>query len=236
MHLTSDEWKSRKRLFWGKIWSDLEIGYLDRDLLPLLLTINRDSDLYTTSSCSGRIVVMDSLYPWSREETGVVFKSHTPVKVEELDFLYSLKPYKNVWINVTGPILHVYALSSKKAVALLKTARRLGFKHSGVLSASKRRGYFLELITGIYISQLILGRSGVIVNRESLFPLVDILNQSLLEGKLRLESLYAELSNALPEGVDRFIEEDIAQRGFLSYRRTPIDIFRETCREKGLSC
>lgn len=235
MRINVEEWRSRKRLFWEKMWTDLGIGYLDRDLLPLLILVNKDSELYTTSSCSGRITVMDSSYPWSREETGIVFKSHIPVEAKELEFIYNLKPLKNVWINVTGPIIHLYALNLNKALTILKASRKLGFKHSGILNVNKKRGILLELVTGIYISQLARCGDQIIIDKHDLDTLVGMANRSLIEGKLRLHNLYVELSKILPTEVDQFIEEDLARRG-IRLSKAPLDIFNDMCREIGTRC
>jgi len=83
LKINQDMWRERKYKAWKRILDDLEIGYLDVDLLPLLVLINRDRELYTTSSCSGRITVMDAEYPWEKEEeTAIVFKTQRPCKTK----------------------------------------------------------------------------------------------------------------------------------------------------------
>lgn len=228
-------WRRRKELAWRRVWEDLEIGYLDRDLLPVIVVVNSDNELFTTSSCSGRIVVMDADYPWTREETGIIFKSHVPVRPEDLAFLYRLKPHKKIWVVVTGPILHVSSSTRRKAVKVLEVARRAGFKHSGIMHVGKTRGVFLELVTGIYVSQLIMTSVEVFVSEEKLVGLLRVLNAALLEGKRRLQRLYFELSKILPEEVDPVVSTDPRVTGGLS-KITPIDVFAEMCEERGVSC
>lgn len=236
MAVNIDKWSKRKRVFWEKIWIDLEIGYLDRDLLPLLILINRDKELYTTSSCSGRIVVVDSDYPWSRNETSALLKSHVPIKLEDLLFIYRSSPYRNIWINTTGPIIHIYTLNTKSALLILEIARRAGFKHSGILHYSSSKGFFLELISGIYVSQLIRTPDTIIVDLEKLPSLLNIVNNALIEGKKRLQQLYLELSRILPRIEDENIVSDIEKKSYTQYKRSPIDVFREMCKEKSIYC
>jgi len=212
--ITTDKWSDRKYRSWRRLLEDLEIGYLDTELLPLLVLVNRDVDLYTTSSCSGRVVVMDSEYPWEREETGIVFKTHNPIKPSDLEFIYSKPVYKRLWIVVSGPIIHIYSRSFKLASTILNTARRVGFKHSGVMHYSKDTGLFIELVTGIYIAQLARTRDEVIIEQTKIAKLVDVVNNTLLEGKKRLEALYVELSKILPRKTDPLIEGDLKTRGF----------------------
>ncbi|MEM0000001.1 MAG: hypothetical protein QXH02_00510 [Desulfurococcaceae archaeon] len=235
MRINLAKWKSRKEYMWRRIWEDLEIGYLDRDLLPLLVLVNTDSELYTTSSCSGRIVVMDSDYPWSRDETGIVFKAHIPVKPEELVFVYRFEPHKRIWINVTGPIVHIYSSTMKKATQILEVARKSGFKHSGIMHLSKARGVFLELVTGIFVSQLVRTRDRVFIKYEDLEAFIKLLNAALLEGKKRLQRLYEGFLKVLPEEVDEAVKKDLDAHQLLA-GKTPIEIFHEMCKEGGAEC
>lgn len=235
MFVKWEKWQYRKKLAWSKIWEDLEIGYLDRDLLPLLILINRDRNFYTTSSCSGRILLMDSKYPWSRDETGIVFKSHVPIRDSELDFVFSLEPYVNFWLSVTGPIIHLYASSPKKAIWLLNLARRQGFKHSGIMYVSRSKGVFVELITGIYLSQTIKLRNKIIISQAELRELIKLVNTVLVEGKKRLHRLYLELAEKLPETIDEEVERDLSTRKSIT-NKSPLDIFKEICEEKGTLC
>lgn len=226
MSIDTEKWRARKDASWKRIWEDLEIGYLDRDLLPLLVLVNQDIELYTTSSCSGRILVVDTDYPWEREEASILFKSHKPVNTNELRSIYNLKVYRKMWIIVNGPIIHMYSRSLRKAALILKTARGVGFKHSGIIHASPERGAFIELITGIYISQLLRTCNEEITPLDQIAKLVDVLNSALIEGKKRLDKLYYVFKEFIPEKEDRQIVTDIENRGIL-IGKTPMEIFKE---------
>lgn len=236
MKVKVEQWRKEKEFFWKRILEDLEIGYMDRDLIPLLITINMDVELHTTSSCSGRLVVLDSENPWKRDETGTVFKSHTPIQPEELEFVYELQPYTSFWLVATGPIIHLSSLKTKRAIELLSLARRVGFKHSGVMYYSSKKGVFVELVTGIFLVQLVKRGSRTIVPRSEIETLVEVFNGALIEGKKRLQRLYEEFSKVLPKQLDEYIEKEarIFLRSFIG--RTPIDVFLELCREKGAPC
>jgi len=231
MRAYRSEWKLRKEQAWRRIWEDLEIGYIDRDLLPILLLINADSELYTTSSCSGRIVFVDLDYPWERDETGIVFKSHVPITPSEVGFIYHYRPYRKLWAVASGPIIHVYCYTGKKAVEILTAARKTGFKHSGIMYVSKTRGIFLELVTGVYVAQLVKTSNAIFIKPEDVNSFVGLLNSVLIEGKKRLQRLYLELSKILPEKPDERVSEDLKNRQ-LALNKTPLEAFIEVCREK----
>ncbi len=201
-------WRFFKKKFWSRLLEDLEIGYLDKDLLPLLLRLNSDKNIYTLSSCSGRIVLSDSTYPWSREETSVVFKKHDTITVEELENVVSKPVVRRLWINVNGPIIHLSVLKPRYVVLILKIAREAGLKHSGILSINKYKGYILELMSGVKMTQLVKTPEKTYVDKDNLEELVDIVNKVYLEGKKILERLVRLVYEKIPvEEDDEIISE-----------------------------
>jgi tRNA wybutosine-synthesizing protein 3 len=231
MKVNYEKWRLQKKHFWLRIWEDYEIGYLDRDLIPVLVMLNRDRDIYTTSSCSGRIVVVDGNVPWIRGETSVVFKSHIPITTSDLFFIYEKPPHRVYWLIVTGPIIHFSTTSFRKAVEILKRARSMGFKHSGIMHVSSSRGVFVELVTGVYITQLLRIKDKYTLTHEYLNHILLVFNKALIEGKLRLQKLYEELQKYLPENPDSWIEEEINKRDIKLIKQKPIEIFYDMCRD-----
>jgi tRNA wybutosine-synthesizing protein 3 len=207
-------WRKRKWEFWNRLWEDLEIGYLDEDLLPILILFNLDKRIYTMSSCSGRITISDSTYPWSREETSVVFKKHEPISVEEIIPIYEKPVVRRLWFNVTGPIIHLSVNSLDYALEVLKIARNAGYKHSGILSINSSKGVLLELTTGIWMSQLLKTREKTIIEKDKLKELVDTGNEILRRGKEMLDRLYNVLRNRENYEADEEIKNDLIRRGF----------------------
>jgi len=229
MKVNYEKWSLRKKYFWLRIWEDYEIGYLDRDLIPILVVLNRDRNIYTTSSCSGRIVVVDGSVPWTRGDTSVVFKSHIPTTTSDLVFVYERPPRRAYWLIVTGPIIHFSTTSFRIAVEVLKRARSVGFKHSGIMHVSPSRGVFTELVTGVYMTQLLRLRGEYIVAPEYLKSILLVFNKALIEGKLRLQRLYEELQKYLPENLDSWVDEELNKRDIKLVKQNPIEIFYSIC-------
>jgi tRNA wybutosine-synthesizing protein 3 len=175
-----------------RMLEDVEVGYLDPDIYNLLLLLFSRQESFPVSSCSGRITLVDAPMPWHRRGSTVIFKKHATVEKTEIESILSQPPLSRFWLVVTGPILHISALTLREASTLLKIARRAGMKHSGVLSISKR-GIYLELKTGVRLT--ILLKSGS-YEHEHLAEVVRVANEALAEGKSRLKRLYEELSRA----------------------------------------
>ena len=206
-------WRKRKIEFWERMWEDLEIGYLDEDLLPVLIVFNLDKNVHTLSSCSGRIIISDSTYPWSREEGSIVFKKHYPIRVDEIIDLYDKRVVRRLWINVTGPIIHLSTTSIEMAEKILQLAREAGLKHSGVLSFSSDKGIILELTSGVKMSHILRTPTCDVTPRELLPSLVEVANTVLIQGKRVLARLFNVLHESFPFNIDEYIEEDLKSRG-----------------------
>ncbi|MCG2881886.1 MAG: hypothetical protein RXN29_01645 [Acidilobus sp.] len=166
------------------------IGYLDPGAEKFLKPIN-EGGLTTTSSCTGRITIVDGKWHWLRDRSRIVFKTHT--EISPVDLAYALAgPYDDLWLKVTGPIVHAKAPSLDCAAKVLQAARDAGFKHSGAISLGEE--VVLELISAVQIT-VPLKREGVIlVNPTSIYVLARTANEALRDGWRRLERLSGLLS------------------------------------------
>jgi len=206
-------WRAFKKRFWQRLVEDIEIGYVDIDLLPLLIKLNIDRNIFTMSSCSGRIVFSDSTYPWSRDESCIVFKKHGVITTRELAEYLRKPVVRKLWLNVSGPILHLSALNTRYVKLVLKLAREAGLKHSGVLSFNKFKGYVIELVSGVKLSQLVKTPDRVLVGEGDLEVLVETANEIYMQGQKILQRLYRVVFANIPVEVDREILDDVEKRG-----------------------
>ncbi len=172
-----------------RLTEDLEIGYLDEDILDILTKLFEFEDLYTISSCSGRITFIDGNLPWERKGSSIVFKKHQPITPGEFLEVLEIPILKRLWLVVTGPIIHVSALSMRSAHRILMIARESGMKHSGILSINKEKGIIVELKTGIRLTHLLKTGSRTLLKESEIEEIVKVANESLLEGKKRLDRL-----------------------------------------------
>ncbi len=193
-----EEWEAGKERAWQRMWEDLEIGYLDTDILDVLIELFARPDSYPVSSCSGRIVVVDSDYPWERSETNLVFKKHTPVEPHEILDVMNRPFSRRLWLSVQGPIYHVYTVSIDAALGLLEVARKAGFKHSGILSCNS--SCVVELRTGVRLAAPLADADGRLDDREIEW-LVGIANRVLSEAKERNRRLLRELQASRPPNL-----------------------------------
>ncbi|MDK6027842.1 hypothetical protein QPL79_00475 [Ignisphaera sp. 4213-co] len=190
--VNEEVWRRRREEAYKRFLEDIEIGYVDADIKDLIFTVFTKKNIYTTSSCSGRISIVDSVYPWQRDEAYVIFKKHQPLLLSELLDVVNQKTLHRLWLIVSGPIIHFNALNLSSANKLLNIVRAAGFKHSGILSIGSG-GIVVEVVSGIWVPFLLKDGDTIVVNDFK--RIVDIANEMLKEGKQKLEKLFKFLKN-----------------------------------------
>jgi Uncharacterized conserved protein len=190
-------WLKYKSSLLEGVYEDRVIGYLDPGVERYLEVFNKPTLLVTTSSCTGRITVVEGLWHWERGEARILYKTHDPVDVDTIA-KHSWRAFtSSVWLKVTGPIIHFKTPSLRCASKLLQYARSSGFKHSGLLSLNPVEGHTVEVMSSVQVI-VPLRRDGVtLVDRGSLEGIVSTANEALAEGRRRLENLRSKLSSGL---------------------------------------
>jgi len=200
MNPTSKNWKEWDKLkssAWSRLLEDLHIGYLDEDILDILLEFFIRPKSFTKSSCSGRITVIDAEYPWAKDDTMTIFKKHTPVSHSEIHDVL-IRPYAyRLWLCIQGPIYHVYVYDFNEAEEVLRIAREAGFKHSGIMRTEWP--FLVELRTGVRGDILLADEHGPILEGEQLKRVIVIANQILSQAKNRNQRLLTTLRQRRPK-------------------------------------
>ncbi|BFI73952.1 hypothetical protein [Sulfurisphaera ohwakuensis] len=187
-----NNWFTYKQRAWERVIRDKEIGYLDPDIFDTLEVFFKRRDTFTQSSCSGRITIIDAEMPWERKNSSVVFKNHLGITVTDLLKTINKGKVWNLWLVVQGPIFHVYTRTNEEAWDILKLARSVGFKHSGVLTVNEK-GVLVELRTGVKMVHLLKDN----YDEKEANELVVIANKVLQKGKEKLRKLKEVVENSL---------------------------------------
>lgn len=113
-------------------------GCLDKRMKSLVGLINSKKDYYSSSSCSGRILLLKLAHKKRKKLSVWPFVSHE--KTDAGDVFKALKdlPEEEVWFKMEPMILHVCCRTVNDASALLDKANKAGLKHSGIISIRKK--------------------------------------------------------------------------------------------------
>ncbi|MFH0863427.1 MAG: hypothetical protein V1875_10440 [Candidatus Altiarchaeota archaeon] len=165
------------------------LGDMDVELKPLLDAINSMPDYYTTSSCAGRVVLMEDL--GSKKDSRFVGKWHSKVSSDEV--LELLTPKKGVvWFRYESPILHVMARTMEKAEEFLLLCRESGFKRAGIQSLKEER-ILIEVLSTERIDAPVMAGEKLLVPAEYVRYLVEQANKKHEAGAKKLEKLLKRL-------------------------------------------
>ncbi len=171
-----------------------KIGLPDPQIMPLLDTLNSLPDFYTTSSCAGRIILMDITPERKKHQTVWLHTSHDPLPAD-----ISLEKRKGrrriescqVWFKMESPILHVCARTLPAAEHLITLCHQVGIKHAGIIGTKKRM--MVEIFDAVRTEALIAADGDVLVSDGYIRRLVEDANAKLEVTRHRLARLRALL-------------------------------------------
>ena len=125
-------------------------GEIDAPIIEMVGMINNSDNYYTTSSCSGRIIVTASsgdneATPVVKKGTDWQFVSHESINVDQfLSTIRSVinkpdKVHDSMILKFEPVIFHIRAADIEAARQLLQVGLQSGFRNSGIVLAAKGR-------------------------------------------------------------------------------------------------
>ncbi|NPA22420.1 MAG: hypothetical protein GXN92_02460 [Candidatus Micrarchaeota archaeon] len=175
--------EEKKEATLKKLQYYLEEKEVDPPIIPLLEIINSHPGLFTTSSCSGRVMVLIDRGRKVDSEKYLTF--HRTISLEDLQDLP-----KEGWLRVEPFILHIMAKDWELALDVVDLVKEIGVKRSGVSRA--RVGYLIEMMGNVYMSAPL---SHLTIDED----LISIINQ-------KMEKNF-EVLKKVEEAFKRWIEE-----------------------------
>src|SRR3989338_2411296 len=113
-------------------------GFIDAEIKDLVDAINVHPDYYTTSSCSGRILLYTTSEDRKKNETEWIFVSHNVVEEDVIRKALLTLPSGIVFFRFEPLILHIVCINLDAAEKLLQICNTSGLKHSGIISVQNR--------------------------------------------------------------------------------------------------
>jgi len=176
-------------------------GSIDIKIKKLVNKINSFNDFYTTSSCSGRVLLYSIPKSNKKNEVKYLFTSHKKIQYEEIKKTiinnYNNKNKKtieknDVWFIVAPVILHIACKNLDNAKKLLNLARDIGFRRSGIISLGKNR-VTMELISTEKIETIVSKKGKLLINEDYFKILIKEGNNKLEKTWEKIDKLYNKL-------------------------------------------
>ena len=178
-----DKFLQRKKSVFSKL-DKSTIGSWDKKIVKLCEKINKSENYYTTSSCAGRIVLIVD-----KNERDNVFLKVWHDKINFVDLKKELKKIKkgDIKFKQEPPILHIACEKIDGAFEILKKARAVGWKRSGVIS--KGKGFVVELVSTEKLEFPIIEKREILISDKFLKLVVKKSNMNLKKGWGKIEEL-----------------------------------------------
>jgi len=170
------------------------IGEWDKKIIPLCNKINSMENYYTSSSCSGRIILM--VDQEKKGEGLFLFTTHDLVKFEkikeELNKILESKTKKDIKFKTEAPIVHIVCFSLQEARKLYDLAKLAGFKKSGIISFGRK--IVLEINSGEKIEFPIIKKGKLLVDENFLKEIVLDSNKKMKKSWEKIAKLEKSLT------------------------------------------
>ena len=181
-----------KKVFLSKLDKSKK-GSIDKKIKGLCKKINRLNNYYTTSSCSGRVVIIH--IGKKKNEHKWLYISHSKITKKEYDKIEKIYTQiwkdknllKTCWIRFEPAIIHVSCETIDDAQKILDLARNTGFKLSGIISVKKN-------VVEIRASERLDIPISVILDVFALDNAIEEANKKLDETHNKIKRLTAKIS------------------------------------------
>ncbi|MBW2968008.1 hypothetical protein KY362_05985 [Candidatus Woesearchaeota archaeon] len=167
---------SDKETFLAKEDKSLK-GSIDGHIKALCDLINSINSYYTTSSCSGRTVLLSTPDSGKKNEAEWIFVSHDEVGEYTLSSELTELPPGEVWFRFEPLILHVVCRTIEDAGRLISAVQSAGIKRSGIISVGKK--IVAEIIGTERIDTLVAKDKTLLVSIDYLSTLIASANSKM---------------------------------------------------------
>ncbi|HDH82052.1 MAG TPA: hypothetical protein ENF91_03060 [Thermoplasmatales archaeon] len=116
----------------------MENNEVDKKAIPIIEKLNGIDEFFTTSSCSGRIAIMELPSIGNKIDARFLGKWDDKIKIQDIKNALENAEKGEIWMLAQPPIFHVSASDVNAASKLIKVAKQSGFKNSGIRSIGKR--------------------------------------------------------------------------------------------------
>ncbi len=118
----------------------------DKQMIPLCMNISKTKKYFTSSSCAGRILLLEVNKQGSKKKAAFHAKWHKKIKLKELiKEIKKTQKEEELWFKLDPFILHIGTNSLENAKKILQICRKTGIRRAGIMTAEEGK-FIIELI------------------------------------------------------------------------------------------
>ncbi len=174
-----------------KLSDAIEENKVDSGIIPILEKINSYDEYYTSSSCFGRIVLLEIPKIGDKKNANSLGKWHRTIKISEFKDAFEKSENGQLWLLSQAPIIHVFSKDLEAGDKLVKKAVSCGFKNSGFRSISKN--IVIEITSTERLDSPVGYDANLYCDEKYLKLLVEIANNIIKKSTSKLKKLEEKL-------------------------------------------
>ncbi|KAL0965936.1 hypothetical protein UPYG_G00288180 [Umbra pygmaea] len=196
-------------------------GSVDEDISHIVSVLNNSDRFFTTSSCSGRIILIDGVSDnpdVQKQNCSWLFVTHKKCQIGDL--VSALQKSRGDAVLKFEPfLLHIQCRQIEDGQLLYSVAVNSGFRNSGLTVGKK--GKIIMAVRSTHGLEVPLSHKGqVLVNQDYIHFLVEVANQKMDENLKRIERFHGYLQSALiPADLQRSIRLETGEESVYKRRR-----------------
>ncbi len=194
-------WEGEKRRRLRRLEEAIERGEVDGPAIPVLEAINALPDYCTTSSCSGRVIVLHEPEVGDKRRAEFLAKWHEPpVDVDRVREAVRRAPDEGItWLKAQPPLFHVLCRDLEAARRLRAVASEAGFKASSIRSIKDTK-VVVEILGSERLETPVKVHGRETVREEAWPHLIGLCNRLLTRGHDRLKRLVRAVKGLKEDG------------------------------------
>jgi tRNA wybutosine-synthesizing protein 3 len=165
-------------------------GFIDKPIKLLIKLINKSKNYYTTSSCSGRIVILAKKE--KKKGSKWLLSTHNKTSLKEIKSALKSLPKYPVYFRFEPLILHIAANSIENAQKLVNLARDIGFKRTGIQSTKNR--IIIEIASTEILNTIIAKKAKLLITDSYLKILIQEANKKIQQNKEKIKKFHQKLN------------------------------------------
>lgn len=185
--------EAEKRIFLEKTDKSRK-GSVDKQIRKLMKHVNSHPDYYTTSSCAGRILLMEISKTGRKDDAKFIFAAHRKVLPKEIIGALMAKTKNIVRLQQQNVILHIACRDIDSATKILSAARDSGFMQSGIIPLRK---VVVEIKNPDGISMIVKKGKSILLDESYLKIACKEMNDKLEQNYKRINKLLSSLKKRM---------------------------------------
>ncbi|MCC7570053.1 hypothetical protein KO465_01760 [Candidatus Micrarchaeota archaeon] len=140
-----------------------DAGLVDEKAIPLINEVNSKPNYVTTSSCSGRIMLLK--FNKGKKDSSFYHKWHRTVDFNEVwKAIQDYDKSEKLWFRAEPFIFHIYAKDLESAQKFLEITRKSGIKRGGIFYFKEYP--FLEIFGTEGISVPVVDQNEILIDEK----------------------------------------------------------------------